>query len=255
MQMRILCALVALCTGAALVRADTIYSNTLDTPAVVAPGVTAVIGGSWSIATIGSTSQGFSGKVLRDITTNAITLSLTGLPQHTEVSLSFVLAVIDHWGGNGTGTGAPDFFDVKLDGNLLLQASYNNISLNGSDQAPAGTAIVRGVSLTSAGATGLVDSVYDLAGVAALQHIAHTASSLVFTFTGDGRGWNPSSTTESFALDDIKVEIADVQPPPPTTGAPVPASLWGGLVLMAVAGLRRTLPRLATARVTGGKQA
>jgi len=56
------------------------------------------------------------------------TLSLTGLPAHTAVTVGFDLYIIQSWDGNGPNGGGPDFWGLTENGNPLLHTTFANFS-------------------------------------------------------------------------------------------------------------------------------
>jgi len=81
------------------------------TGAGVVTGVQGYVG-----AALGMTA--FAGDMLRDSELGdpapAITLTLSNLPPHNAINISFLLAVIDSWDGQPFNSGGPDYFNVQL---------------------------------------------------------------------------------------------------------------------------------------------
>jgi hypothetical protein len=85
-------------------------------------------------AGLGTGANVFDGDFLRNTSGNNFgggpapsktTLMLTNLPTHTSISLSFLLAIIDSWDGNGCFAG-PDILNVRVDGNLIFSEAFEN---------------------------------------------------------------------------------------------------------------------------------
>jgi hypothetical protein len=72
----------------------------------------------------------------------ASVLTLKGLPEHTSLDVSFLLAIIDSW--DGSGEVGPDFFNVEVDGKLIFSQTFSNVE--GKTQtyvAPSGSELVK----------------------------------------------------------------------------------------------------------------
>lgn len=84
-------------------------------------------------AGVGAPGNQFGGDFLRNTTgcdaggptLGATTLTLTGLPPHSTVSVGFLLAIIDTWDGLEPCCG-PDFFEVAVDGQTVFSESFQN---------------------------------------------------------------------------------------------------------------------------------
>lgn len=90
-----------------------IYENDFDSGA----------GDEWSDPIVDLTPSGES--FLGQFATDAITLTLTDLPAHNGVRISFDLYVIRSWDGNDVDYG-PDIWALSLDENSLLQTTFSN---------------------------------------------------------------------------------------------------------------------------------
>ncbi len=140
-------------------------------------------------------------------------LSLSGLPAHTELVLNLDLFVILTWDGNNSSCGeGPDIFDLDVNGGAtLLHTTFNNGVAN-----PCGTQVQAypdaypgGANPTRTGAdendtlgydySGTPqDSVYNLSFT-----FAHTSSEVQLDFSAAGL---QSVSDESWGLDDIEVK-------------------------------------------------
>ncbi len=174
-----------------------------------------------------SSVAGFDSEFARG---TAITANLNGLPTHTTVGIDFLLAVIDSWDGL-TGCCSPDIFEVKVDGTTVFSAGYD--IFDAADQSP-----VRGTQLAYDVALGFSpnynDAAYDMASVAALQGIAHSASTMTVEFLfANSQGIDD----ESFALENLRISVNSASVPEPS------ALALFGLALSGFAFTRRNANR------------
>lgn len=168
-----------------------------------------------SIATDGNLSEpsqgyssvaGFDSEFARG---TAITANLNGLPTHTTVGIDFLLAVIDSWDGLTPSGVAPDIFEVKVDGTTVFSAGYD--IFDAADQSPVrGTQLAYDVAL---GFSGWNDAAYDMASVAALQGIAHSASTMTVEFLFPN---SQGIADESFALENLRISVNSASVPEPS---------------------------------------
>lgn len=198
-------------------RADVIvFSTDFDTtiPPEISPGV-ATLTGVQGYAGLGPAGNQFSGRFLRSPTGSVVTLSLTGLPAHNAISLSFLFAAIDSLDGTGVFP-AGDFFKVTLDGNQIFRESFAN-ALPTQIQSyvpPLGVTLARRVDLGFSGPGGFfTDSAYYLGADPVFQNIPHTGSTATFTFQIEGPGIQPLSD-ESWAMDNLRVSVTQPIPEP-----------------------------------------
>jgi hypothetical protein len=140
------------------------------------------------------------------------TLTLTGLPPHTHISLSFLLAIIDSWDGAAC-TQGPDFFNVSVDGFVIFSKVFENGGCGLQTYVPpAGVQLARHMDLgfTPAGPDNFyLDSAYNMGMDPAFNNIPHTANTLTIKWFASGNGWQ-GGTDESWAIDNVQVII----PPP-----------------------------------------
>jgi cysteine-rich repeat protein len=84
------------------------------------------VGPEWSDASTDVTPVG-SRRFLGQFANQTDTLSLTGLPPHSAVSVSFDLFVIGSWDGNGVVCCGPDLFDLAVQGGpSLIHTTFGN---------------------------------------------------------------------------------------------------------------------------------
>jgi len=138
---------------------------------------------------------------------NAITLQLNELPEHSYLKIEFDLAVINSWDGSDNRWG-PDYFNVKVDGTSIFNETFNNSDK--SDQSYQGEAIVWGEQLVS-DSRNFKDSAYHIS-----LEIPHTSDSATITWFGSGSGWQ-GSWDEYYAIDNVTVTANPV---------PIPAAAW-----------------------------
>jgi len=182
-------------------------------PAAIDPG-SALLTGVQYFAGLGPTGQAFGGNFLRSATGNVVTLTLSGLPDHSAINLGFLFAAIDSLDGTGTYP-AGDFFHITLDGRTIFRESFANATPDQiqSYVAPAGVTLARRVDLGFGGpGSYYTDSAYNLAADPAFQNIAHTGSTATFTFQIEGQGIQ-SLDDESWAMDNLSVSVNAVPEP------------------------------------------
>jgi hypothetical protein len=177
------------------------------------------VGPEWSNTSTSMTPAGsrqFLGQFWRDVS-----LTLDGLPLHTEVTVSFDLFLIRTWDGNNRRWG-PDIWDLSVAGGpTLLHTTFSNVArpifTNSNNQAyPDTYPYGNHPPFTGAAETYTLgykhreergrevvflpsDSVYQLSFT-----FLHSDSSVVLNFSGSGL------TDESWGLDNVEVSI----PPP-----------------------------------------
>ncbi len=172
---------------------------------------------------LGNAGNTFSGNLLyNDATGNpaaATVLTLSNLPAHTELSIGFLLAVIDSW-DSSNGAPSPDLFNVELDGVNVFQATFAVQSGN-VNYAPPPNGDIGGLAQRGFN-NSFNDRAYDLSLDSSLQSIPHTASTATIRFFASGNGWQGGSD-ESWGIDNLRVSVAI--PTPGAAGALAVASL------------------------------
>lgn len=190
-------------------------------------------------AGIGPAGNQFGGQFLRNATGSPgvaqtpTTLTLTGLPVHTTLSLGFLFAAIDTWDGDFSAPGAPvpDYFNVTVDGAPVFRQTLSNYRdhVQQSYVPPAGVLLTPrpfpelGWQIgptNGAGYPDFGDAAYNLGGDPAFRNIPHTASSVTIQWFADGSGWQ-GGDDESWAIDRVSVSLnADsILAVPPAGGA------------------------------------
>jgi hypothetical protein len=213
-----------------------VFSSDFDTtlPAEVVPG-TANLTGVQNYAGLGPIGDQFSGSFLRSITGNTVTLSLSNLPTHTSINLSFLFAAIDSLDGTGSFPSG-DFFRIDLDGQQIFRESFANADISQiqsydaylvAEGLPANyTTLARHQDLGFSGPGGYyTDSAYNFGADPAFTGIAHSGSTATFTFVIEGQGIQDLND-ESWAMDNLQVSVNAV----PEVGTP--AMLLAGLGLL-----------------------
>lgn len=202
--------LTALATGQSVV-----FSTDFDTtmPAQIAPGTAAALEGVQGYAGLGPVGNVFGGKFLRSATGNKVTLSLSGLPAHTSISLDFLFAAIDSLDGSGAYPSG-DYFKVTVDGLAVFRESFANAlaSQIQSYAAPAGITLARRVDLGFSGpGSYYTDSAYYLGADPVFVNLPHSGPTLTVTFEIEGPGIQ-GLDDESWGMDNLRVRVATNAP-------------------------------------------
>lgn len=176
--------------------------------------------------TQGYSAHGFGRQFLRNDTSGnpagVTTLTLSGLPAHTSVTLKFSLAIIDSWDGETAagGTVPPDFLNVGADGVTVFRESFDQFDLTDDSYAGAPTTSGSDLGFTA----GWNDSAYEIS-----LTFPHASGDLVLSWFASGAGWQ-AGLDESWAIDNVEVSAV----PEPSTWA-----LISGAGLLGFAGYRR----------------
>ena len=172
---------------------------------------TATLTGVQGFAGLGPVGNQFGGNFLRSETGHTVTLSLTGLPTHDTVTLSFLFAAIDSLDGTGVFPSG-DFFKIVFDGNTLFSESFANAlpSQIQSYVPPPGVELARHVDLGFTGPGSFyTDSAYNFGADPAFADFAHSSSSLTLEFFIFGPG-NQGLDDESWAMDNLNVSVTTI---------------------------------------------
>jgi cysteine-rich repeat protein len=166
------------------------------------------VGSEWSLRSTDTTPVG-ARKFLGQFGDQTVTLSLSGLPAHRSVTISFELFAILSWDGN---YGAGDIFDLSVGGGgSLLHTTFSNGHWDTDEfgqaypdaypggQHPYGTGASELNSLGYLWGPVPMDSVYSLSFT-----FAHTEASLSLSFSGANLS---PLTDESWGIDNVVVEI------------------------------------------------
>lgn len=198
-------------------------------------GGAAALEGVQGFADLGTGPNVFGGNLLRNqsgdnygggLPPESTTLTLTGLPPHTSISLGFLLAIIDSWDGSVCPEG-PDLFNVTVDGFVIFSEAFENGGCGLQTYAPPeGVELARHTDLgfTPVGPNNYYrDSAYDMGLDPAFNNIPHTADTLTIEWFSSGDKWQ-GGADESWAIDNVQVII-----PPPlvksiTWASPNPSS-------------------------------
>jgi PEP-CTERM motif len=198
-------------------------------PAEISPGVAALTGVQ-GYAGLGAAGRQFGGSFLRSPTGNEVSLTLSGLPTHTSLSIGFLFAAIDSLDGTGSFPQG-DFLNIKVDGVSIFRESFANAQAGDiqSYVPPAGGELARRVDLGFSGPGSFyTDSAYDFFIEPRLQNLAHSGSTLTLSWIMEGPGIQ-SLEDESWAMDRLEVTINAV--PEPATWA----LMLGGVALLGLA--------------------
>jgi hypothetical protein len=203
-----------------------VFYDNFDGGQVIAPGVSGGFSGFTSLEPVqgygglGSGSNIMSGMFLHNPTgdnfTNTpsvpTTLRLTGLPPHSGIRLSFLLAIIDTWDGN-----SGDFFNVSVNGAIVFRESFKNTgpgSVTQSYVPPPGGLLTSGSDCFDfSPAGGYQDSLYDMGlDLARFGNIPHVGDTLQLDFVANGPNWNRPAN-ESWGFDNVRVTLLNAPEP------------------------------------------
>ena len=156
--------------------------------------------------TQGFAAHGFGDTFLRSQTGNTITITITGLPAHSKLTIGFLFAAIDSLDGTGAFP-AGDFMRITLDDVTIMRESFANAlpTQIQSYVAPPGGELARHVDLGFGGPGGFfTDSAYDMSVDTRFHDLPHTAPTATLVFTLEGEGVQ-SLDDESWAIDNLRV--------------------------------------------------
>jgi len=212
-------------------------------------------------AGLGSPGRQFAGTFLRYASTSVFptTLTLHHLPPHDQVSVKFLLGIIDSWDGT-------ELMQVSVDGSMKFNHWFQLALGDTTDYfpAPPGAILSMGTDLGFNGCCYFNrDRAYDLGVEPALQNIPHTADSLVVAWTigatsGPAAGQWQGGLDESWAIDAVSVEVASTTDAIPrgangfVAAAAIPNPARGGIVKLQLS-LADTRPVLVELFDLGGR--
>lgn len=209
--------LVLSLTGMAAAAPLQVYFNNFDGTETFGGGTTGGLSGVTTTEGVQGYSaiSGFSTSFLRNTTGGSpTTLTLNNLPAHDSVDLNFLAAIIDSWDSTN-GSPAPDYFNVEVDGAVVVQSTFNNTSGTFNNVAFLGTDIGGKAHRGFNGS--FFDQAFD-AGANPVLNFAHSSSTLVIRFFASGAGWQGGGD-ESWAVENLEVVVNTA------TAAPEPVSL------------------------------
>ncbi|MGH2958223.1 MAG: C-type lectin domain-containing protein, partial [Solirubrobacterales bacterium] len=177
------------------------------------------VGSEWSRTDVATTPPPSGGrKFLGEFATDSVSLTLSGLTSHSQVTISFDLFVLKSWDGNSTVHGADEWQVAVAGGPTLLRTTFNNCptvtALDGQAYPltyPGGQNTCR-TGATEVGTLGYafndgftsfpsLDTVYRVT-----QVFPHSGSTLTLNFSGTLRVTSDVSD-ESWGLDNVAVEL------------------------------------------------
>jgi hypothetical protein len=202
--------------GVARAADQTVYQNDFET--AVGPGWT-FTGGAPLISTSPNGRRFLGEDPTRGFGQGTATLSLTGLPTHSSVQVSFQLYIINTWdGSSGAFNNGPDFFRFGVTGSSpALDTTFSN-QPGGEQSFPVENSPAKAGS-TESNTLGYPggEAVYTL-----VFTLPHSASTLSLDFAG---AENQGIGDESWGLDNVTVVALGVPDPtatPTVTSTPTP---------------------------------
>ena len=201
--------------------ASLLYSNDFDALPTLAPGVTAggfTNGGLEAANTFGSwTGNYFANRSMGDPATASV-LTLSNLPAHSAVNISFILGFLESWDSSDPSPWSPDYLKIEVDGSTILDLLTSNNSIGSSVNYGGGTILASGVEANAQ--IFFSDTLIDMASSPALLSIPHSASTLSLSINAFGAGWQ-GGTDEAWGLDALTVTYEPAGSPNPVPG-PLP---------------------------------
>lgn len=173
------------------------------------------------------------------------TLSLSGLPSHSSVTVSFELYIMRWWDGNGENGFGPDEWQLTADGGVIFRSNFAFQSL---DPTPLTQAYPDEVAPIGVGATNPPRS-----GNTATDHLGPRSTTYTITRTFPHTGGNidlgfaklpagvpEPAANEGWGIDNVEVSVSGVGPTAGATPVPVlpPFALFALAVITALFGGR-----------------
>jgi len=196
-------------------------------------------------------------------------LTLTDLPEHTSVSLDFLLAIINSWDG-ADGGASPDFFDVTIDGTTVFSEAFDNFVLESQTYIPPAGVLLTPrigptVPISPDGFTNMGfdtgigqeefwgDALYSMGNEPAFKSIPHALSTLTVAWYSNGAGYQGGSN-ESWAIDNLRVVLGGVNAVPRVTNSStlVNTQTTSGLVIRATVPDGTNVTHFKITDITGG---
>jgi len=197
--------------------ASLLYSNDFDALPTLAPGVTAggfTNGGLETANTFGSwTGNYFANRSMGDPAVASV-LTLSNLPAHSAVNISFILGFLESWDSSNPSPWSPDYLKIEVDGSTILDL----LTISGAVNYGGGTILAEYVQANAQ--IYFSDSLIDMAPSPALLSIPHSASTLSLSINAYGAGWQ-GGTDEAWGLDALTITYVPVGSPNPVPG-PLP---------------------------------
>jgi hypothetical protein len=236
--------LACLVPASAMADNITAYFNDFDAAPTAAPGISASLSGFTTTegvqgySGLGPSGNQFGGNFLRNDSTGNpaqyTSLTITGLPTHTSITIRFLLAIIDSWDGSYESNG-PYYFNVKVNGTLIFSETFSTRPPSSFVQSynPPSGGLLTPSPFSNLGWNNIYnDAGYNMAIEPAFQNISHTMDTLVIEFYASGAGWQ-GGFDESWGIDNLKIEVV-------TNPVPLPgAALLLGSGLLCLAAYRR----------------
>ncbi len=179
-------------------------------------------------AGLGTGTNVFSGNFLQNQTGGTVlipnsvpqvrtTLTVSNLPTHSSIDINFLLALVNSWDGLVDGSNAaPDFFNVRVDGNSVFRQAFDNqTNFTTQTYIPPPGVLLTPPPLTNrwTATANLNDSGWNMGLDPTFDNIPHSASTLTIEFFADGPGFE-GGDNESWGIDNLEVILNN-----PTTTA------------------------------------
>jgi hypothetical protein len=164
------------------------------------------------------------------------TLTLSSLPAHDSVTVSFDLYIIESWDGNGQEGGGVDNWQLKADGTNVLFTNFANFTGANTQAYPnqvspygPGGAFAPRTGAFANGHLGYGTGDFGDATYRFSFTFPHSASNIVLDFTSLQ---NQTPGDEGWGLDNVVVSANSVAPAPIQTANPIPTLNWLGIAVL-----------------------